>query len=232
MLSPSPGQQGEHPQVGKVRTAEHRVQDQVPGGHQEPVQQAEPQGGHQHDHAVALQLHPAAVPPVRQKHGQHLRAVQRREGDEVEDAQADVQADEQGEEGQRQAQPRALPLPLGHGEEHTINDRRHIRQHKVRGRPRQGGDGHALLGLFEIPWVHRHGLGPAEAHRDHHDQAKGVQVAQGVQREPVALLGGGVTQMIGRQAMADLMDHQAQQNGRDAQDHLPHAGPIHPLGQL
>lgn len=74
---------------------------------------------------------------------------------------------------------------------------------------------HALLGLAEVAGVHRHGLGPAKPHHHHHEQAKGVQMVNGIEGQPVTLLRGGVPQPVGRQAMADLMDHQAQQHRHD-----------------
>ncbi|MFR1232459.1 MAG: hypothetical protein ACLSCQ_01975 [Evtepia gabavorous] len=85
-----------------------------------------------------------------------------------------------------------------------------------------------LLGLAEVAGVHRHGLGPAKPHHHHHEQAKGVQMVNGIEGQPVTLLRGGVPQPVGRQAMADLMDHQAQQHRHDPQRHRAHAGPVHP----
>lgn len=52
------------------------------------------------------------------------------------------------------------------------------RQQQIRHRPRQRCDGHALLRLFEIPHVDRHGLCPAEADEQHRGQTEPVDMVQ------------------------------------------------------
>ena len=55
---------------------------------------------------------------------------------------------------------------------------------------------------------------------------------QRVQGEAVVHLGGGVPQVIGRQAMADLVDDEAKEDGHHPQDHIAQVGPVDGLGEL
>ena len=196
------------------------------------VKHPEPQGDHQDKHAVPLQLHPPVVPPVGEEHGHHLEPVQRREGDEVEDAQADVQTHHQGKKVQPEGEARRLPPHGRHGGQSPQGQGGEVGHKQVGQGAGQGGDGHPALGVLKIPGGHRHGLGPTEAHHHHHQKAEGVQVAERVQGEAVVEFGGGVPQPIGCQAVAHLVDHQAQQDHHDPQGHGAQAGPVHPLGQL
>ena len=79
----------------------------------------------------------------------------------------------------------------------------------VNGQRRQG---HALFGPAEIPGVHRHRLGPTEAHGNHHQQAEPVDVPQRVQAQPPGPLGSGVPQSQRRQPVARFMHRQAQKH--------------------
>ena len=57
-------------------------------------------------------------------------------------------------------------------------------------------------------------------------------MAQGVQGQAVVHLGGGVPQMEGRQAVADLVDDKADEDGCHPQDHIPQIRPVDGLGEL
>ncbi|CAN3971142.1 General stress protein 13, partial [Dysosmobacter welbionis] len=137
----------------------------------------------QHDNAVPLIPHQRDVLPVRQKRRQHLGPIQRRDGNQIEQPQTDGQRRQrvQAEAEHHVHRRRIRGVKVNHlTDKHCQN-----RQHKVGDGSRQGGQCHALLGLSEVPGVHRHRLGPAESCHEHHQQADPVDVPQRIQTQAV-----------------------------------------------
>ena len=113
--------------------------------------------------------------PVRQKRRQDLGPVQRRNGDQVEDAQADGQL-----EVQEKAEGPATSPASGRVKVHAARRRPGPAEPAPDWtRPCQSRQGHAPLGIFEVPGVHRHGLGPAEARREHQQQGRSSRCGAG-----------------------------------------------------
>ena len=173
---------------------------------------------------------PARILPVRQQRRQHLGAVQRWDGHQIKKPQTHGQ----GRRVQQKRKPHLAELTGDQRPEiHATGDQQqHQRQQEIGHGSGQRGDGHALLGLFEITGIHRHGLRPAEARHHHHDKTQPVDVPQGVQAQPVGTLGGGVAQRVGRQAMARLVNGQAQEHGAQPQQNAPQRAEIQRVPQI
>src|SRR5690606_19705016 len=118
--------------------------------------------------------------------------VERRQRDEVEDAENDVQADDEEQEEKDVLLPRPeaddrldVRSEARFDESRPDGDSGEGGEEEVRGRPGKGDDGVAPAGAaLEAPGVHGGGLGPPEAEEQEQHGADGVQVRERVEREP------------------------------------------------
>ena len=82
-----------------------------------------------------------------------------------------------------------------------------------------GGDAHtAQLVAPQIGRVDRHRLGPAKADQDDHKGADGIEVGEGVEGQPAAVLGGPVTQFEGGQGVGEFVKTECDYQRDDASD--------------
>ena len=182
------------------------------------------------ENTVPLIAHQLTVGAVGQKHRQHLGPVQRRNGDQVEKPHTN------GHGGHRKQAPlkeNIHSLAVRRVQvDHLADSQKKDRQKQVGHRPRQRRDRHALLGLAEIIGIHRHGLGPTEAHRKHQRQTQPVDVVQRIQGQPVHGLRRGVSQRQRRQPVTGLMDRQAEEHRRYTEHRVSQRGNIQRLKQI
>lgn len=73
------------------------------------------------------------------------------------------------------------------------------------------GQCHAAFGVFEVIRIDRHRLGPAHTGHDHHQQAKRVDVADGIPAQASAIAGCVIPQTIRRKAVGALVKDNADQ---------------------
>ena len=86
----------------------------------------------------------------------------------------------------------------------------HQGNQKVGDRPGQRRHRHALFRVLEIVHIHRHRLCPANVKHQKHQKAHHVQMLEGVEGEPAPILRGIVAQLIGHEAVAQLVQGDAQ----------------------
>ena len=141
------------------------------------VPHAEPDKQKKQHHAVLFISHQRQIRAVGQNGKEHLRPVERRDGDEVEKPQTDAHVRRHRKEIQKAAAKRGIDIVR---DRDARAEQEQHRQQQIRHRPRQRCDGHTLLRLFEIPHVDRHGLCPAEADEQHGSQAEPVDMVQRV----------------------------------------------------
>ena len=175
------------------------------------IQYPQPQQGQEDVPAVLVEEGPD---PVGHAAGQqvlrHMAAVQGRDGDQVEDDEGGVDADQVQEdiiEGVVEEKPVVPPDQ----KDEQGGEKDHLQQ--VHEYPGQGDDDVVPLVVFEVPGIHRHGLGPAEAQKQQAQGAQDVEMIERVQAHAAQVPGRGVAAAIGRVGMAPLVEGQAQQQG-------------------
>jgi len=191
---------------GKQRRADGPYEPE--NGHvAEVAQEHQPQ---QDPHPVFRIVNPVVIAPLSaQNIGQHVVAVQRTQRDQVENHQQQVDLRQKNKE-----KPGALPLhefpPQSHCQSEEIN--RSERHHQVHAW--SGGGNHQLRpARIELPRVGRHRLGPAEPGENHHHQAHGVNMGDRVERKPAHPLRGVVTEPLGREGVAILVEREGDDEG-------------------
>ena len=168
-------------------------------------------------HAVLVERRPLRVDRARHEAADDARAVERRDRQQVEDAEADVDDDRPVDDLERVAGELRVRPDGG----------RRRRQHEVRGRPGGADERHADLRRgAQVVRIDHHGLGPAEQERrpaevgDHeHERAERIQVRERVERQPSHLLGAAVAERVRGQRMRKLVERERDdEDRRDQQE--------------
>ena len=163
------------------------------------------QNSHDHEDRERVLLHLVVLrqPLHRHEEREDGAAIQRRDGQQVEEHKVQVDQREHGQEHQVEIEERlALHHPLRNGGEPVENPRDHARQHgeqQIGGRTGQTHDQVALARVLEVCGVVWHRLGIAEhGHVHSHEQkrhdngAERVDMRKWVERQAPCALGGGV----------------------------------------
>ena len=103
-------------------------------------------------------------------------------------------------------------------------------QQQIGHRPGQRRDGHAPLGMLEVAGIYRHRLCPAHAGQHHGGKTDPINVPQRVQGQAVVPLGRGVAQKKGGDAVAGLVQNQAEQHRRHTQQRVPQRADVQSKG--
>src|SRR2546426_8654782 len=122
-----------------------------------------------------------------------MSAVQRRERDQVEDADAEVEVVDEQQYLRR--------CVASSGDESLTcreakNGESQKRHEEVRQGPRRGHPGHVASGVTQVGGIHRHRLRPSEPCDDEGDRAEGINVWQRVERDPSQATRGGVAEAV------------------------------------
>lgn len=167
------------------------------------------------EEAVALEARVAVGHLRRQQLHQNVRAVERRQRDEVEDGEVDVVDDDELEDlVDAEAQ-------VAHGAlEDEQGDEREEGRHEVgRGACERDEDVVAAR-LPEVARVDDDGLGPAEAHEEEHDEADRVDVGRGVERQAAHEHRRPVAEGDGHARVRIFVDDHRDDQARDARDEV------------
>lgn len=172
----------------------------------------------QHDEdqeAVALEPRVGVGHLRRQQLHEHVRAVERRQRNHVEDREVDVVDDDELEDlvdADAQVAHRALDDEQG--------DEREEGRHEVGKRPCERDEDVVAARLLEVARVDDDGLGPAEAHEEQHDEADRVDVRGRVHRQAPHEERRPVAQGNGDARMRVLVDDHRDDQARDAGDEV------------
>jgi len=88
-------------------------------------------------------------------------------------------------------------------------------EQQIRDRACQGGNCHAMLGVFEMAGIDRYGTCPAEAEHHHHNRTERIQMLQRIERQTSHVARRRITHLIRGIPVSGLMHRQRQQNDRN-----------------
>lgn len=229
-IAGAPASSGAASEEGRAQIGVEPVEDVEVG----PQHAGEDQQDDQQETELAVARHEHRR-PGRQEGQQDARAVQGRDGQDVETGQDQVQ--QHAEVQQRQEYPRGVHLPVGPGvdaEEVGRLERQgeDQRQNDVRSRPDQADVEAVPLGIAQVAHVHGHGLGRPDdetgladdQQRRQQDRAEKVDVRDRVQRQPTGQAGGVVAAAVGHPGVGRLVEGEAEQQHGDGDDDLE---PLH-----
>ena len=179
----------------------------------------------EHRHRVALHFVILRQILLRQEEREDGRAVQRRDGQQVEEHEVQVDERKHGKE-QREEVVEDVVLRQRAHRQHEHDERVHDcaqdGQHEVGRRPGEAHDEVALARVLEVSGIIRHRLRVAEhghvhghEQKRHDDRAEGVDVLERVERQPSRALSRGIAQLVGGEAVARLVAHDG---GHEAQN--------------
>lgn len=158
-----------------------------------------------------------------------MRAVERRQRDQVENRKVDVVDDDELQDLVH-ADGRT-PRDMMIREEH---DERQECRHEVCGGPGQRNEDIVAARILEVAGVDDDRLRPAEAHEKQHDEADGVDMCDRIERQAAHHARRRIAEGVGRARMRIFMDDHRDDEARDACDdiqqiQIKHRFPQYPL---
>jgi len=165
----------------------------------------------ENDGCIALNLPVLDQGIVREKGFENVRAVERRNGEQIEQPKPYVHK-QHGEE--RRA------VKIARKKKKPDENSRHQGDSKVYKGTGQGDPETAHSWVPEIPGVYRHGFRPSEIEQEKTDRAEGIQVADRIESDSAGQFRSGVTQRQSRAGMSVLMDGDGKKEHRNLYDPL------------
>jgi hypothetical protein len=148
---------------------------------------------------------------VRKKAFKNMRAIQRGNGEQVEQPKPYVHQ-QHGDEHREVKLPGKKKIP--------DENSNHQRDSKVCKGTGQGDPETARSWVPEIPRVYGHRFGPSEIEEEKADRAEGIQVADWIESDSPSQFGGGITQGQRSTRMSVLMDGYSKKEHGDLYDPL------------